>query len=94
MSDKELINQLFGERDALASENHDLRQAILELSLELANEKARARRGITKSASDDFRDGTSIQKAFWEGFERGAMSDNANIRHHWNEYVNSKLIGE
>lgn len=34
-----------------------------------------------------FEDGGSAQKAFWDGFERGAINGAANIRTHWNEYL-------
>lgn len=38
-------------------------------------------------AASAFADGGSAQKAFWDGFERGAINGAANIRQHWNEYL-------
>jgi uncharacterized protein YhaN len=40
--------------------------------------------------SDDFSDGCLAQKAFWEGFERGTISHNKNIRSHWSEWSELK----
>lgn len=35
---------------------------------------------------EQYGDGKPAQKAFWDGFERGAINGAANIRQHWNEY--------
>lgn len=43
-------------------------------------------RCIALHLSDLHGEGSIAQKAFWDGFERAAMSDNKNIRQHWNEY--------
>lgn len=48
-------------------------QALADLKAEVAREA--------------YEDGGSAQKAFWDGFERGAISGAANIRQHWNEYL-------
>lgn len=42
---------------------------------------------ITEIKAQAYEDGGSAQKAFWDGFERGAISGSANIRAHWDEYL-------
>ena len=34
-----------------------------------------------------YEEGGAAQKAFWDGFERGAIKGAENIRRHWNEYL-------
>jgi len=41
-----------------------------------------------------FSDGGSAQKAFWDGFERGAINGAANIRQHWNEYLQLRQVAK
>lgn len=36
--------------------------------------------------ADQYADGMPAQKAFWEGFERGAIKGQVNIRSHWEEW--------
>lgn len=36
--------------------------------------------------ADQYADGMPAQKAFWEGFERGAVKGPVNIRSHWEEW--------
>lgn len=40
----------------------------------------------TSLAEHDYRDGGAAQKAFWEGFESGAINGAVNIRSRWEEY--------
>lgn len=39
---------------------------------------------LTKERLSAYEEGGSAQKAFWDGFERALMSENKNIRAHWN----------
>lgn len=44
---------------------------------------------LAKERLSAYEEGGSAQKAFWDGFERGAISENRNIRSHWNRYLDS-----
>jgi len=44
---------------------------------------------LTKERLSAYDEGGSAQKAFWDGFERGTLSESGNIRAHWNQYLKS-----
>jgi len=44
---------------------------------------------VENSLIDLFRETGAAQKAFWKGFETAKMSDNSNIREHWENYKTS-----
>lgn len=45
---------------------------------------------LAQARAEEFADGGLAQKAFWEGFERGTVSHNKNIRSHWEEWSEFK----
>lgn len=47
---------------------------------------------LAKERLAAFDEGGSVQKAFWDGFERGTMDPGGNIRANWNQYLTIKGI--
>lgn len=72
--------------------NHICKYAALcdggESDLMLSETPAQSLEAVKREAWED---GNHGQKAFWEGFERGSVSDNKNIRQHWEEWKSFRL---
>jgi hypothetical protein len=63
-------------------DNNELRSQVHTLLVYIGKDISTGGELATKA----YEEGGSAQKAFWEGFERGAIKGAANIRQHWNEY--------
>lgn len=98
--DKEAVAKLLAERAALSAHIAIIQDAWLSAGgwPDTFDEKQRLSDAIygtpeyrkqvmSEIIADALSDGSLAQKAFWEGFERGTLSDCKNIRAHWNEYI-------
>lgn len=82
------VQQLRAHNEMLMQASWEMKEGVPDAFYKIKNiRNTTPAQCLAEVKAQAFEDGGSAQKAFWDGFERGAINGAANIRAHWNEYL-------